>query len=204
MRTVMTLACATLVGTLQAQPTLTGAQMGGVGTTVTTQAADTTGVTPGPGGAGVTWDFSGLVDDGSSATSTVLSPGSTPYAANFPTANYASQGVSGNYGYFLVNQTTVEMHGMQGPATYLIYSNPERLMKFPFSFSDVSADVFFATGLTSDTYDRFGTNTLAADGYGTLILPTGTYNNVLRVHLVQTYRDSFNSNPITIDYINNE
>ena len=44
---------------------------------------------------------------------------------------------------------------------------------------------------------RSGTVTVTADGYGTLQTPAGTYQNVLRVHTVETLTDNFMGFPTT-------
>jgi len=62
------------------------------------------------------------------------------------------------------------------------------------SFTD-----FFEATFTSgtNTVHRHGDVTVLADGYGTLILPTGTFTNVLRVKIVEDYQDDVTGFPAT-------
>jgi hypothetical protein len=189
---------------LYAQPTLTQAVMGQIGDNSTSQLADPSGVSEGSSGTSVSWDFSNLVNTGSPSQSTILDPAATPYGANFPQANRAAAASSGTYAYFKVDGSGYYSYGIQNPSAFMTCSDPEKLLKFPMTYSDVSADVFLCTGQTSDTYDRSGTNSLSADAYGTLVLPTGTYSNVLRIHLTQSYQDSFYALQMIFTYVNNQ
>ena len=60
--------------------------------------ADTTGITPGPSGTNVTWNFSGLqaITPKDSSASKYVYPNSTPYGTDFPGADIATQSYSGN------------------------------------------------------------------------------------------------------------
>lgn len=203
MRTITTISFLVVATGVNAQPTITQYTMGQIGDTYMSQMADPSGVTEGASGTNVTWNFSTLVDNGSSMQSTILDPGSTPYGANFPNANIATGG-AGSYAYFDLDAAGYFFYGRQDSVSFMTCSDPEKLLKFPMTYSDVSADIFDCTGQTSDTYDRFGTNTVSADGYGTLILPTGTYPNVLRIHLTQTYQDTFYITQFVVDYLNDQ
>lgn len=65
------------------------------------------------------------------------------------------------------------------------YDDPMQTMVFPIqmgaSFTDSSSCTITAG---SDVYQRTGTRTVAADGYGTLITPEGTFADVIRMHFV--------------------
>lgn len=145
-------------------------------------------VNPGSGGNNVTWDLSGLT---ASSTVTV-----SALAANsgFPgtdlTLTYSGQSSL----YVDFTPTEYLINGMfQIPTnTTITYSNPMKYYEFPMSMGGSYTDNFAATFTSSGfNFSRSGTITCEVDGYGTLITPSGTYTNVLRVHSVQDYTDSY-------------
>jgi hypothetical protein len=87
------------------------------------------------------------------------------------------------------------------------YTDPEDLLHYPFSFNNTYTDTWATSfGGGGDTWYRKGKTTVTADGYGTLITPVSTYNNVMRVHFVQIYSDSIDlcGFPYKITYNNDE
>lgn len=174
-----------------AQITLTSANTPAAGDDYIAQGCDTTGMEPGNSGANVTWDFSSLLPEGEAVTEQYVSPGSTPYAASFPTATIVQNVYNSIFLYYNVTETSQSLLGMGNSVMVEVYDDPEILISFPFTFNSILTDPFAATydvlGLT--TY-HFGTHTITADAYGTLILPTGTYHDVLRVKSVNDAKDS--------------
>jgi len=191
-----------LLGTasaLHAQVTMTSAMHGYViGDQYTSHACDTTGINPGPSGTGQTWNFSGVVINPATTTQTYVTPGSTPYAASFPSATAAADGGGGNYGYFTTSSSQIAIAGTANSATTIPYSDPEIVQVFPFAYGNTNTDNFSANyTVSSMPATRNGTCTVTADGSGTLVLPSGSYP-VLRVHLRQQFQDVYSS--ITTDY----
>jgi hypothetical protein len=164
-----------------------------VGETFTFHVHDVSTFSPGASGAGVTWDFSGLVSAGTS-TQNYLDPASTPYASSFSGSTVA---ISDPIGYGYYKSTTSAFQNMGGANTagtsIPAFTDLEDLMRFPFTYGDSYTDSYFGAFTTSGFPTvRSGSTTVTADAYGTLILPSGTYANVLRIHLVQDYQDSMN------------
>jgi hypothetical protein len=163
-------------------------------------------VSPGSAGAGQTWNLSGI--SGSSAGLTnVVAPSSTTYGSSFPTATVAANNTTAStVNYYKPTSGAWENHGVVSGTTVIPYSNPEDFLHFPFSYTNTYTDSWagqFVSG--SYTFYRTGTTTVTADGYGTLITPTATYSNVMRVHFVQVYKDSaFVGVPYVITYNNDE
>ena len=56
-------------------------------------------------------------------------------------------------------------------------------------YSDIK-NAGFAYHQPATSSFEYGSASFFADAYGTLILPTGTYNNVLRIHQISNYTDS--------------
>jgi hypothetical protein len=157
------------------------------GDTFYSYTCDTIGVTSGSAGAGVTWDFSSLSVD---TTDTVmfLSCPTTPYCDSFVGSNlvYFADSV---YLYGITSTSGFSAIGAYTAGEYMHFSNPKSFLSLPMTYNTIYKD-------TAETYiPSFGltltiTDTLTCDGYGTLMLPGNTYNNVLRVHTFETTKDS--------------
>jgi type IX secretion system substrate protein len=146
----------------------------------------------GSGGAGQTWNFSSI-GLGLGVTRSALTVASTSAAAMFPNANTAFSNTlySGN-SYVKTSATALQNYGYMPASTCeKSYINPEDILRFPFTYTDSYIDTLTALWDTgSINLHRRGITTVTADGYGTLITPSGTFTNVTRVHMVQTYRDT--------------
>ncbi|MBX7107379.1 MAG: T9SS type A sorting domain-containing protein [Chitinophagales bacterium] len=174
-----------------AQITITSANTPDAGDNFVAQGCDTTGVEPGNSGANITWNFSSLVPSGETVTYEYVAPEGTPFASSFPSASIVQNVLNSLYIYYNVNESSQSLLGIGGSVMVEVYDNPELLISFPFTYNSTLTDPFSASyeilGLTNY---HFGTHTLTADAYGTLILPTGTYNNVLRVKSNTDAKDS--------------
>lgn len=134
--------------------------------------------TAGIGSAGTnqTWDFSTL-SFSSIGTYSVIIPFSSPIGSSFPTANFAWT-LAGTYSFFNVTSTkmeaiayTISSPGSSGDMT----PNPKTNLKFPFNYLDAVTDTYQQLGGSTNSV------TLTYDGYGTLITPTKTYLNAVRI-----------------------
>ena len=111
------LASAGLASLAMAQPTINQASFPAFGTSITSREVDGTGINPGPAGANQTWNFTAFPDTGAPVTGTYVNPSTTPFAAQFPTANYALQvQAEGNtssttYGYYKLDNSSFELLG---------------------------------------------------------------------------------------------
>ena len=141
-------------------------------------------------GANITWDYSGLVSRGSDTLYTYTCMGDT-MCSRFPNANFFSfyylpPSTPSNYtgySFTIVDSTGIETYGYiaasQNPQYIdtFFYTNPETTMKYPFTYSNAFSDSFAYT--VDGLY--IGWNYVRSDGYGTLKLPYGTFQNVLRI-----------------------
>ena len=178
---------ATLLAT--AQPTLTRDGNGpGPGDTYRWRFSEY--VAPGASGSGQTWDMSGLTTDSIMDVS-LVEPMTTPAGASFPTATVAEVS-DGSTVYFRVGSDGVHMLGYEAEGDAMVYSDEGRYLLFPCTYqtdwSDTYEGSFTSEGIT---IEQSGNITGEVDGYGTLILPGATYNDVLRVHWVQEQEDVF-------------
>lgn len=185
-----------------AQPTLPASKFFVPGVTETYSDADSTGVLVGPSGANQTWNFSSVVDLGSTSVTQYMNAAGTPYASSFPSANIAltSPG-TGFYQYINHQSAYIDFLGYQ---TYdsansvnlmYTYSDPLRYSTFPVTYNTTTNDTYAASstmsvsGITLNIYDS-GTSTAVADAWGTVITPAGTYSNCLRIKTTRISRDS--------------
>lgn len=160
----------------------------------------------GSSGNNQTWDFS-TVGGSSGGVSNMVNPTTTANGASFTAANICGANTtSGVYTYLKTSSSKQEMVGSVS-SIVMTYSNTEDLLRYPFNLNDSYVDSWKANFVSSGyNFVRKGTTTVTADAYGTLILPSGTYTDVMRIHFVQVYQDSSNisGSPYIIDYTNDE
>jgi len=136
--------------------------------------ATPTGV--GSAGANQTWDFSSLTFT-LLGTINVITPSSSPIGASFPTANYAYSFAS-TYSFFKTSASKMEVqaYSITTPGSGNDFTpNPRTILKFPFNYLDTEVDTWQKVGGSTNNV------TLTYDGYGTLITPSNTYSNVVRI-----------------------
>lgn len=184
-----------------AQPVIqSSASMPGPGFALPVKVGTPTGSVGGSGGD-QTWDFRAvsLIDVG---TLRVVAPSATPYSSSYPSANYAFEIApifgAKQYFYFITSADKFETLATgitTGPGSGTDYSpNPLTTLKFPFQFEESLSDTYQEVGGTTETV------TVTYDAYGTLLMPYGTYANVVRQKL--TYSDGsdyvwYSADPLT-------
>jgi hypothetical protein len=174
-----------------AQPSLNAANINPyVGLDVVTHLFTPTSLVPSTAGANQTWDFS-TTPSQSVLSFTYTTPAATPYGASFPTANLAND-QNGVYEYQIANPSYFARAGAWANGAPIAYSDEQKFLVYPFTFNDTFTDNFAATFTISGfTFNRSGSITATADGYGTIILPWGTLTDVLRVHYTEDYQDVY-------------
>jgi hypothetical protein len=139
------------------------------------------GVTAGPSGANVSWDFSNL---NASSVKTVNIQASTN--SSFPDADiFFTQ--SGTQTYFGVHSNAFTYYGITSSSATVNLSDGEDHVRFPITYNDSYMDS--KQGTTTgfgQTLDLEGNVQVSADGYGTLTTPEATYNNSLRIQIIRT------------------
>jgi|GEM_PF-361159 len=172
------------LSSLVAQPTLVSPGNAPTpGTSVLTNYAPA--ATPGTAGASQTWDFSNLVAD-SSAYTFVEDPAATPGAADFPNATAAVVAQDGTQ-YFEASSSLVELVGPSLLGQTAPLTNPASFLPFPCTYQTSWEDDFAGSiDLMGFALEVTGDVVAIADGYGTLILPEATVNNVLRIRRITT------------------
>jgi hypothetical protein len=185
-----------------AQPSLTSANNNPtLGEQFSQVLSSTVAGTPGNSGANQTWNFSSWPNQGTQ-NYTVVSPGSTPNGASFPSSNLCLTDGS-VYGYLFTSGTSWVNFGSVGGGVTFAYNNSEIIMTYPYTYLSTGNDTWNCVyTVSSVTFTRSGVTTHTADAWGTVTTPAGTYSNSLRVHFVQTYTDV--SSSFTITTTNNE
>ena len=184
------LAAAGSLTALRAQPVLTAANMNPVhGDFFSVHFVDTN-VSHGAAGANVTWNYASATQTGFDSIM-VYACDSTPYCSTFPGSNIAELS-GGAYEYFNAISTKLTITGVHNPFADLVLSNTADQLRYPFTYNSVYADtLYYGSSVLDDYYTEI--DSFIYDGYGTLILPSGTDTGVVRIHNITYYHDSTSS-----------
>lgn len=143
-------------------------------------------------GANYSWDFSGLTEV-STATFNFFDPATSYWPTEF--ANSTLGGLEPNedaYTFYSVSNASLETDGYRiivgpGDTVEQDYTDSEIILGLPATYNSSGTDNFSGPGFAASTaITSAGTLTYSCDGYGTLQLPNGTYQNVLRYHADRT------------------
>ncbi|MDR1090156.1 MAG: BACON domain-containing protein [Prevotella sp.] len=163
-------------------------------------------VNPREGGENITWNFSSLnvINDDYEvvyseppfdSNENVYILGKDRFKVDETTTNslYVCTEHNTMY-YFQVKDDLLQALGHENPTVILKYEPRMIIGIYPMYYNSYHKSDYKTTALYSATVDMEskGYGEIKADGYGTIVLPTGTYPNVLRTKFVQT-----------IDYTNN-
>ena len=139
------------------------------------------------GGIDQTWDFSGSTGTiGNTLTTINASAGAN--ASFFPNAAVALT-TTGYEEYIGITAAGLEHMGQHAGTENIVYTDPELYLPIPCAYGQAWIDDFageWGGGATTFT----GTTTATASGYGTLVLPSISVSNVLRVDLTWTRIES--------------
>jgi hypothetical protein len=157
-------------------------------------------------GANQTWNFSTASSD--LTTIDIIDLASSLEPSTFPQANLVMgaetldnpEGVYGeNYLSNSSSDWSIEGSYITDIVRY-IYTDKREILKFPITYNDIFNETFVGTieniqaGQTFDI--TAGTSEITADGYGDLILPYTTVNNVLKIKITSNYTIVYMGIPI--------
>lgn len=158
-------------------------------------------------GSGVTWDASAIVQQAGTPIVQFgwYNPSTTPNGNLFPSSNFVYYDPLLTsvleYQYYGVNSDSLVNWGVYGPnGAHEIYSNPDKSLVFPFSLNQVMTDTYAKTNYSdATTVSSFqtGSRTVTFSGFGTLILPQGTFSNIALVSELRTNSLGPNSTTFT-------
>lgn len=195
MRTSTLLLALAFGASVAAQPVIDFASIDLIGSSFNVYAVTSPGTSdPEPDGANVTWDFSSATLQ-LMGTQAFMAAAGTPYAASYPTANMASaQTVAGttSYAYYDLQSTKLDVlaDGV-GSMDPNVYSEPKTVLQFPYAFNDWFIDYYNKNG-TDYSVSR------AYMGYGTVILPSGTFTNVVKQASTSGVIDFYTTSPTAL------
>lgn len=153
-----------------------------------------TGLSTDPVGENVTWDFSQLTNL-YGATIEAIDPASAPYGSLYPQANIALKMNDSTYSYCLIDESGFFYLGAQmmqsGNPIIMVYSDSRRYMRYPFDYLDTENDPYKgASNFPPVEIRATGDSEIGADSYGTVILPYGTFHDVIRLTTLDIEIDS--------------
>jgi len=174
------------------QPLLTSTLNPEIGDEYRTFSADTTGINPGESGEDIIWDMSGLDIGSENLSGIFVDIVTTQYPASFPASNLALNNQQDHYSYFETSGSNYRSWGYSNPNHVMIFTNPRTLMNYPFTYGSSINDAYEGgANIQGTSVKRTGNISTTADGYGLLVLPTGTFLNVLRVKSVENFSDEY-------------
>lgn len=157
------------------------------------------------GGPNRVWDFStGLTVTGRD-TAYFGDPSNAPYLSRFSNTTITATKFSfldpeiyidTNVSYYSNSETNWAVNGYYLNAQkYVTYTDPMDLVRFPLHYGDNFSDRY--SSYVNNNYigvprsaGESGNVVVTVDGWGQLILPTGTYDTALRVHSYRVVSDS--------------
>lgn len=167
-----------LTAMLQAQITLQQSMIapGGVHLSMYVVTAPGSATVPSDG-ANQSWDLSSVTLQPVGTLDFIVASG-TPFAANYPTANWVwaqtPTGVATDYIYLDISSSGIEVIADDVPSATNNYTDPKRILQFPMSLGQ---------SLTDSYTDMDGPSSVAwaYTGHGTAITPLGTFTDLAKV-----------------------
>ncbi len=183
------------------QPTFSTGNLPQAGQVFTWHSVDTVGLQPGPAGPNQTWDFSSAQKQSETSVIEWVNPEETPYASQYPTATLCEKSDTA-WSYFRLDNNRWTRIGESSEAfSSGPWTDPLDMASVPWVYGETMTDNA-ATTFESAGQEIHRTVQIQGlyDGYGTLILPGGTYSNVMRFKYRQVSRDSsaVTFGPVTI------
>ena len=134
-----------------------------------------------------TWDFS-MLKDSVVLQTTYLSTNNTPFVDSFVNATISNyESTEQLYNYFTIDTSSYSFLGNYDvvKSKLIKYSPAYTYLQFPMSYNKSFVQAVNYIDKTSP-YSLSFADTVIADSYGTLILPSGTFKDVLRVKIKAT------------------
>lgn len=144
-------------------------------------------IADGPDGENKLWDFSQITptQQSESWSGSVVDPATVDDFEFFGNANVALQLPNGSNRYWRNDASGLVAMGQGGDQSLLEMTDPNAWLTYPFTYGSSTNDN--ASGTIYSTcrdYEWSSTSETEGVGYGTLILPDGTYENVLKVRRI--------------------
>jgi len=150
-------------------------------------------------GPNATWDFTSITGESAEITFLAASEGNdTEFGSSdlvLFTENPIVTGekyISSEGGDYFYDGQSVFLPGETEPTIRTAYTDGRQFMTYPMTYSDVFDDTFSGTvTVGGQAFSQSGSVNAIADGYGTLNLPYGSIDNVLRIKIIAGFTDDF-------------
>jgi hypothetical protein len=174
-----------------------------VGDMWTMNQVDSTAITPGASGTGVTWNFSTLNVRNISKSYTVVTAASTGSASSYPSASISVKtGALNNF--YSSSASSLNFWGgdvsMGGVQVLLTYTSSVNSASYPMNVTNsVNSTVAGNVNVLAQPGTFSGTTTANYDGSGTIMLPSMSVPNAVRLRTNQnlTYTLTFGNGTLT-------
>ena len=153
-------------------------------------------VNEGPSGINQTWNFSNIICGSTFPVNWVSSIGSSLSSASIVRV----VGIDSTF-YNLSGSYMEEIAQSNQTMGFVSLSDTFRQYIYPITYGDNVIDSFKYNPFIDNSFIHYksGKFSYKVDGYGTLILPSGTYTNTLRLKIVEIVKDSLVGLTTTID-----
>jgi hypothetical protein len=171
-----------------------------IGDSFTTKYMDTTGVTEGPFGSNIAWDFSNLIATGEQWNVQYVDPSAAPGDSLFPDADIAVSYDGLAHTFYDTDGNSIHSLGVAYEEFEMIYSNTEKVAEFPFTLSSSFIDSFHAAYELGEGMEtrNFGRIRMIGDAFGTIVLPDGSTRAALRIKIMRESSDTLLASGIPI------
>ena len=144
-------------------------------------------------GEGLTWYYSSLNCGMENVDMFVLDPAPVSGASYFPAATAAEQYAGESGGRFYASSDTEEVYlGYYAlPGENSICPDPRTDIVYPLTYGTTFTDSMVCNEASTYSRTRYGESTTTCEGYGTLVLPYGTFTDCLLLHRHWTYLDAY-------------
>jgi hypothetical protein len=171
-----------------------------IGDSFTTTYMDTTGVTEGPFGSNIAWDYSNLIATGEQWNVQYVDPSAAPGDSLFPDADVAVSYDGLAHTFYDTDGNSVHSLGVAYEEFAMIYSNSEKVAEFPFTISSSFIDTFHSAYQLGEEMvtKNFGRIRMIGDAFGTIVLPDGSTRAALRIKIMRESSDTLLASGIPI------
>lgn len=140
-------------------------------------------------GENVDWDYRKFTEIKDTVYQFIINPDS--YSSDFPNANIVEKNSDGSLTFIKKTKKDNQIWGFITSENLKIkYLTPHVLINRPFAYKDsLHSECTRVYETYNQKYEGKGNSITVAEGFGTLHLPNGTFNDVLLIRFEHTYKD---------------
>ncbi len=146
---------------------------------------------PGADGIEVIWDMSNVEITSSNAIR-VITPDESPYRSSFPNSNICYDFGGGNYLFSTKGEAFYSRDGGVANGVAIPQEDPQQTLRFPLSYGASYKDDFSSEfTIEKLQLNRAGSISAEVVAEGTLIMPYGVIEDVLKLRITEEFTDSY-------------